>query len=183
MRNRRRPSVVLALPSHLVMLTGTTPTKRHSDMQRRRTLLGALVVIALTAAGCSTRPPTPAPTEAAKPTASTQPKPAPSAVAAEPTVVCQAPAFTHVPESIRITLTCENAVAAARAVVGPDPAVTSIAFKFGLWCPAGRPCLAIAVFNGGYVTFRRYPLGDLVVVVTADQAGKVTASDAYLDPT
>jgi hypothetical protein len=100
-------------------------------------------------------------------------------------VECQTWIWNHAPgpSRIQITLNCENAVAAAKAVVGPDPAVTSIEFKFGLWCPADRLCPAMLVLNGGYVTFHREdPLRDLVVVVTADQAGKVTASEAYPDP-
>jgi hypothetical protein len=61
--------------------------------------------------------------------------------------------------------------------------VTSIEFKFGLWCPPDRPCLLMAVLNGGYVIFHREgPPPDLVVVVTADQAGAVTASRASIVP-
>ena len=171
------------------MLTVMTPRKEHSDVQRRRTLLGALLVAALVAAGCSTQLPTPAPTGAAEPTASTQSTPAPSAVAAEPKVVCPTPTETYPPASpnptprFLITLTCENAVAAAKAVVGPDTTVTSIEFRFGQWCPAGQPCLLIAVLNGGYVLFhRKSGLPDLVVVVRADEAGKVTASRAVIAP-
>ena len=82
-----------------------------------------------------------------------------------------------------ITLTCENAVAAAKAVVGPDTTVTSIEFRWGMWCPPDRPCLMIALLNGGYVLFhRKSGLPDLVVVVRADDAGRVTASDATIVP-
>jgi hypothetical protein len=128
-----------------------------------------------------------APITGATPTSSSAPatSPGPSASALEPTVTCQTWVSNHTPNpsGIQITLTCENAVAAAKAVVGPDPAVTSIDFKFGRWCPAGRPCLMMWVLNGGYVTFHREgPLPDLVVIVGANQAGKVTASDAYPAP-
>jgi hypothetical protein len=171
----------------LTMLSGMRPGKRHPDLQRRRNLLFGFLVAALAATGCSTLRPTPTPTGAAEPTptASAQPTPGPSAVAAEPTVLCQTWIWNHTPEpwDIQITLTCENAVAAAKAVVGPDRAVTSIEFRFGTWCPPDHPCLLMAVLNGGYVIFHREgPLPDLVVIVRADQAGKVTASDASIVP-
>jgi hypothetical protein len=186
-RNENRASVVLDVSLQLTMLSGMTRGKRHPDLQGRRNLLSGFLVAALAATGCSTLQPTPTPTGAAEPTptASAQPTPAPSAVAAEPTVSCQTWVWNHTPPpgTVAITLTCENAVAAAKAVVGPDPAVTSIEFKFGLWCPPDRPCLAMMVLNGGYVIFHREgALPDLVVVVTADQAGKVTASGASIVP-
>jgi hypothetical protein len=142
-----------------------------------RQLLVAVVVAALAAATCSPTQPTPKPTASAEPTAtaSAEPTPEPTAVAREPTVSCQAPAWTPPPNIGPITLTCENAVAAAKAVVGPDPGVTSIEFYRGHWCQPDMPCLAIAVLNGGYVIFRRPSTSDLVVVVRADEDGKVTA--------
>jgi hypothetical protein len=100
-------------------------------------------------------------------------------------VDCQTWVWNHTPapSHIQITLTCENAVAAAKAVVGPDTTVTSIEFKFGQWCPPGYPCLMMLRLNAGYVLFhRRSGLPDLVVIVAADQAGKVTASGASIVP-
>ncbi len=55
---------------------------------------------------------------------------------------------------IAITLTCENAVAAAKAVVGPDPAVAYIEFAFGSWCPPGT-FRALSLPNTGHVVFHR----------------------------
>jgi hypothetical protein len=172
-------SVDLDVPSHLMLCAATRTTRRPDVQIRRDLLLVAVVAAALAAAACSPTQPTPKPTASAEPTvtASAEPTPEPSAVALEPTVNCQAPAWTPPPNPNigPITLTCENAVAAARAVVGPDPAVTSIEFYRGHWCQPDRPCLAIAVLNGGYVIFRRPTVVDLVVVVRADKDGKVTA--------
>lgn len=96
-------------------------------------------------------------------------------------MVCATWAWNHTPAPVSITLTCENAVVAARAVVGPDAAVTSIEFYFGKWCPT--VCTMELRFNAGYVIFQRGDvLPDLVVVVTADHAGKVTASGASIVP-
>ena len=87
------------------------------------------------------------------------------------------------PPGMQITLTCENAVAAAKAVVGPDAAVRSIEFRFGSWCPPDYACVMMLVLNGGYVLFHREgALPDLVVVVRADQDGNVTASGASIVP-
>lgn len=91
-------------------------------------------------------------------------------------MVCQTWIPGHTPEPVRITLTCENAVAAAMAVIGPDPSVVKIEFHFGSWCPPGYACVLIGFLNRGYVTFYRTGGRDLVVIVDADQAGKVTAS-------
>ena len=106
-----------------------------------------------------------------------------SAVAEEPKVVCQPNTSSwskteangsQVP--IAITLTCENAVAAAKAVVGPQPALAYIEFGIGFWCPPGASC-AVALPNRGFVVFHRKSLlPDLLVNVTEDDTGKVTAT-------
>ena len=124
-----------------------------------------------------------APITGSTPTSSSAPATphGPSAVAAEPRVVCATRIWNHTPDpsAFQSTLTCENAIAAAKAVVGLNPSVTSIEFYAGLWCSAGRPCPMTFVPNAGYVIFQREdPLPDLVVGVKADQAGTVTASDA-----
>lgn len=126
--------------------------------------------------------PTPAPTATVAPSATASP----SAAAAEPTVVCPpdetSPWFitdaNGSPVPIVVTLSCENAVAAAKAVVGPDPTVTYIEFAYGPWCPPGVFC-ALSLPNTGHVVFHRKGLlPDLLVGVRADKAGKVTATDA-----
>ena len=69
-------------------------------------------------------------------------------------------------------------MAAARAAVGPDPAVATIEYYLG-WGPLCRPgaFCAFLLSNTGHVVFRRTGgLPDLVVRVTADKTGKVTAS-------
>lgn len=151
---------------------------------RRRHLLWALLVGALAATGCSTLQPTAAPTATTAQTPSPEPTPAASAIAAEPAVVCPTSVWTPPPNIEPITLTCENAVAAAKAVVGPDPSVVKIEFRFGQWCPPGYACplAMVAVLNGGYVVFSRTGGRDLVVVVRADKAGKVTAANAVPIP-
>jgi hypothetical protein len=83
---------------------------------------------------------------------------------------------------IVITLTCENAIAAAWAAVGPDPAVASIDFHYGRWCPPGALCAA-TLPNQGYVIFHRSGQGrDVMVLVEADDAGKVTAHGPQAAP-
>ena len=75
-------------------------------------------------------------------------------------------------------MTCENAIAAARALVGPDLAgPISIEFHWGGWCPPYARCAASGP-NTGHVIFRvKVPGPDILVSVKADEAGKVTASD------
>jgi hypothetical protein len=107
-----------------------------------------------------------------------------SPVAVEPTVTCPNEDSSATPRpEVHITLTCENAISAAKAALGPDPTVTAIEFHRGLWCPSDRPCLAMLLLNGGWVVFHRARLmPNLVVVVTADQEGKVAASPPVVDP-
>lgn len=160
-------------------------------MRAGRGALALLLVATLAVGGCATPSPTPPPTQVPTPTASVSlavtpaPSPTPSAspVAAKPKVVCQSNTSTwsktdangsQVP--IAITLTCENAVAAAKDVVGPQPALAYIEFAFGHWCPPGALC-AISLPNTGHVVFHRKSLfPDLLVGVTADGTGKVTAT-------
>lgn len=146
-------------------------------------IVGIVAVLALLSA-CSPAPTTPPlsqpgavtpspPTSlGATPPASASPSSAPSAspVAAGPKVVCETP-------QNHSTLTCEAGVTAARAAVGPDPTVATIEFWFG-WGPLCGPnqrC-ALLLSNTGHVFFRRTGGNDLVVAVTADKTGKVTAS-------
>jgi hypothetical protein len=104
--------------------------------------------------------------------------------AAEPKIVCQPDTSTWSTNDVNssqvpivITLTCENAVAAAEAVVGLQPAVAYIEFAFGYWCPPGAFCAA-SLPNTGYVVFhRKGRLPDLLVAVTADETGKARATE------
>lgn len=158
-------------------------------MRTSRGELATVLVAALVAGGCATPSPTQPATQAVAPTASVSPSvtlaPSPTAspVAAEAKVVCQPNTSTwsktdangsQVP--IAITLTCENAVAAAKVVVGPQPALAYVEFAFGFWCPPGAFCAA-SLPNTGHVIFHRKSLlPDLLVGVTADDAGRVTAT-------
>ena len=158
----------------------------------RTGLLPAVLLAAFAAAGCATPQPSasavpPSATAVPSASAASSPSPSPSGspVAVEPKVVCQ-PNTTvwakteangsQVP--IVITLTCENAVAAANTVVGPDPAVAYIEFTYGdFLCPPNTPCPALPP-NTGYVVFHRKGLlPEILVEVTADETGKVTASE------
>jgi hypothetical protein len=77
---------------------------------------------------------------------------------------------------IPVTLTCENAVAAAEAVVGADPGITYIEFDYRRWCPPGYFCVASGL-NDGHVIFHVKGRGpDILVTVVADKAGTVSAS-------
>lgn len=151
-------------------------------------IVGIVAVLALLSAACSPAPtnppsqpgvvtPSPATSLAATPSTPAPPSASPSAspVAAGPKVVCETS-----PDPPASTLTCDAAVAAARAAVGPDPTVATIEYWFG-WgplCGPGKLC-ALLLSNRGHVFFRRTGgMPDLVVAVTADKAGKVTASAA-----
>ena len=77
---------------------------------------------------------------------------------------------------IPVKLTCANAVAAAERVIAPDLAVAWIEFDYLHWCPPGDFC-AWSGLNDGHVIFHVAGAGpDEVVQVTADAAGRVTAS-------
>jgi hypothetical protein len=147
---------------------------------------GALAVLLAVAAGCAT----PVPSVSAAPSASTSATPAPPSsnapspspsTAVAPEVVCDRSAPTSAGTDqfgspIPVRLTCENAVAAAEAVVGPDPAIAYIEFDFGRWCPSGYFC-ALSTMNDGHVIFHVKGLRpDILVQVRADEAGKVTAA-------
>lgn len=81
-----------------------------------------------------------------------------------------------------ITLTCENAVAAAKALVGPGQDIASIEFDYGYWLPPGAHTAGGATRpNTGHVIFHTNG-PDLLVSVKADDAGKVTASGLRLLP-
>lgn len=92
-------------------------------MQSRRDLLFALVVAVIAATGCSPTQQTLQPTASIEPVATASA--GPSGVALEPTIDCQTSVWIPPPNLGPITLTCANAVAAAKAVIGPDPLVTS----------------------------------------------------------
>ena len=112
-----------------------------------------------------------------------------------PKVVCDdnAPQGWHadasgsqVPDAI--TMTCEHAVAAAEDVVPPAPMTAFIEFSFGKWCAEqGAPCGPAPPVNTGYVLFRNCVgrlcrADDLVVVVSADAAGRVSAEQPQVAP-
>lgn len=132
--------------------------------------LPAMVPIALAAflvAGCAAPTPSPSPFPTRPAIA---PYPTPRATPA-PAVVCEDPAAR------RTTLTCDRAVAAARAVLPSDTEIVSIEFHYGFAqvCPPGARCAAPSP-NRGYVLFRvAGPEGDLVVGVLADNSGTVSA--------
>jgi len=159
---------------------------------------GALAVLLAVAAGCATPVPSvsgpvaspPALPVSAPPSASTPASPAPPSgnsgwpspsTAAAPTVVCDRSAPTSAGTDdagspIPVMLTCGNAVAAARAVVGPGQGIAFIEFDYFRWCPPGYFCVA-STLNDGHVIFHmKDPRPDIVVDVAADDAGRVTAS-------
>lgn len=147
---------------------------------------GAVAVLLVVAAGCATpvpsvsAPPSPSASASPAPPSSNPPSPSPSTAVA-PKVVCDhgAPSSAGTDDSgspIPVTLTCENAVAAAEAVVGPDPAIAYIEFDYRRWCPPGMFCV-LSTWNDGHVIFHMNGLRpDILVQVVADGAGRVTAS-------
>lgn len=162
----------------------------YTGWKRRRAMRLALGAIAISLVGCAS--PHPSVTLTPSPVAQPPDAPSPTVAASAPPALVEAPPIecdhntsiwfendahgSQVP--IVITLTCENAVAAAMDLVGPNPAIDSIEFHFGWYCPPGAFC-AVTQPNTGHVIFhfnRRQ--SDTVVSVTADAAGKVTASDA-----
>ena len=160
--------------------------------------IGAVALLAI-AAGCATAVPSvsspPSPSRSAPPssqssnlpsTPSQPPSLSPSAAVA-PKVVCDhsKPASAGTDDSgspIPVTLTCQNAVAAAEALVGADPGIVSIEFDYLRWCPPGFYC-ALSGLNDGHVIFHIAGLGpDILVDVVADKAGRVSASSPQLLP-
>jgi hypothetical protein len=147
---------------------------------------GAVVLLIAIAAGCVTAlPSVSAPPSASRPATpasqSSRPaSPSPSTAVA-PKVVCDhsKPASAGIDDAgspIPVTLTCENAVDAAEAVVGADPDITSIEFDYRRWCPPGFFCV-LSGLNDGHVIFHMDGPGpDIVVSVVADKAGAVSAS-------
>lgn len=145
-----------------------------------------MAVLLTIAAGCST----PAPPVAALRSASPPNSPAPPSnnpssqspsTAAAPKVVCDqtTPASAGTDDSgspIPVALTCENAVDAAKAVFGPDPAIAYIEFNYFRWCPPGYFCV-MSTWNDGHVIFHMNGLRpDINLDVAADESGTVTAS-------
>jgi len=170
-------------------MLGDALSERRNAMNGRTSPLlrasGALAVLLAIAAGCATPVPSvsaPAASTPASPAppSSSPPSPSPSTAAA-PKVVCDrsAPASAGTDDSgspIPVTLTCENAVAAAKAVVGPDPAIAYIEFDYFRWCPPGYFC-RMSTWNDGHVIFHMNGLRpDILVDVVADESGRVTAS-------
>jgi hypothetical protein len=154
---------------------------------KRTGLVAASVLAAVAVFGCGT----PAPTPSAAPLASAVPSPATAATpdasldATGPKVVCHpnttmwAPTDANgsaYPVAVFITLTCENAVAAALAVVGSQPDVAFIEFAYGLWCPPGASCRGSRPNEGNVIVHQAGQQPDIVVKVTADETGKVTAA-------
>jgi hypothetical protein len=147
----------------------------------------AVVLLFAIVAGCATpvpsvsAPPAPSTSASPAPPSSKPPSPSPSTAAA-PKVVCDtsAPSSAGTDDSgspIPITLTCENAVAAAKTVVGPDPAIAYIEFDYFRLCPPGMFCVWSGM-NDGHVIFHmkgRRP--DILVNVVADKVGMVKASN------
>jgi hypothetical protein len=105
-----------------------------------------------------------------------------SPVAGAVTVACQPPPRWTTTDAkgsqvpLAPTLSCDKAVAAAKVALGGDPAVYSIEFGYGPWCPPGAFCV-LSLPNSGHVVFHRSGhLPDILVAVTADDAGNVTAA-------
>ena len=97
------------------------------------------------------------------------------------TLVCEVPPTvwqtgpsSGSPVPMTITLTCANAVAAARAaqaVQGLD--IGGVEFRYGAYCPPGQRCLFSSP-STGYVIFHRTDGGqDLWVTLRADEGGVV----------
>jgi hypothetical protein len=134
---------------------------------RRLLLLATLILTA-----CS---PVPSPTPMHSPApSSSRALPSPSTAGA-PLVMCEPEATDASGSPIPHALTCENAVAAAEAIVGPVPGIAYIEFRYGRWCPPGRYC-AITTDTDGHVIFHVHGLRpDILVQVHVDDAGQVVA--------
>jgi len=145
----------------------------------RRISAGAVSLILV---GCSSNLPSPSSSAPSSsiPSIATSTSPSPSA-AAGPKVTCDGLPDHWLPTDasgspIPVTLTCANAVAAAKASVGPDPDISSIEFHYFFWCPPGEYC-AITTADDGHVVFHFTGLRpDILVQVWVDAAGGVTAS-------
>ena len=96
-----------------------------------------------------------------------------------PTVTCQDPPTITITDAagresnLPIRLTCEPAVAAARAAAGAI-AASSIDFRYGNACPGRIPCPFAPEGDRGHVVFTT-PAGDIVVTVWVDDRGVLHA--------
>jgi hypothetical protein len=171
-------------------------------LRARLAVLGALAVVS--AAGCAAPAPTPSASATAAPTTAVgptliAPSPSSSAIGSPPASPTQSPAgaarVACYPETSRrtttgangsqvplaVTLTCEGAVAAAEAAAGPGLAFAYVEFRYGLGCRPGEKCIASLPNVGRVVLHRCVSDGcqspDLLVGVSADASGRVTAAD------
>ena len=114
----------------------------------------------------------------------------PPAQSPGPTVSCDPPgtwttrdtAGSEVP--VLITLTCDKAVEAAWARLGPDPAIAAIEFHYYDYSPPGRPRGSPTDPNVGHVIF--HPADgrpDMLFPVRSDGAGNVVAEGPEPLPT
>jgi hypothetical protein len=131
----------------------------------------SIALVAVVAIACAAPTPSPMPQPTPNPTVAVVAPPASPSVSPAPVVVCE-------PATRPTTLACDKAVAAANAVVASDLNVISIEFHFGnLPCPPTARCAAPPP-NRGYVVFHvAAPGDDLIIGVSADEAGVVTAGD------
>ena len=116
--------------------------------------------------------------------------PPPSSSATAPTIVCDPDTGQYAREvgpdgslvPVVITLTCDRAVTAARAVVAHDSDIDWIEFAFGPWCPPGAFCSLILPNTGHVVFHMKHARPDIVVDVRSDAAGTVTISEPFTIP-
>jgi hypothetical protein len=182
-----------------------TPQQRSARPWRALAGVGGLAAVVLAAAAVAGlfafRAPSPQPVASA-PVASQPAAVAPSSPAAtatpapsiRPDIVCDTAAGSVWQKGdahgslvpMVLPIDCKAAVAVAEAVVGEVPAVDSIEYGLGTWCPPGANCPAV-IPTMGHVIFHRCSDGscdlpDLLVGVRAQNDGSVTALAAQAMP-
>jgi hypothetical protein len=103
---------------------------------------------------------------------------------ASPSVRCgQPPIFKG---SYLIQLNCPGAIAAALAAIPPEhPPISSLAFAWGLYCPAGTPCPTSdgVLLETGYVVVSYIDGAGVLVAVHGEPNHMVVATDVNPLPT
>jgi hypothetical protein len=137
----------------------------------------AISVAALLAfiAACSSPSPSATPAASPEPTSSAVAEVLPAPTCEQPPTITRIDASGS-PEPVEITLTCENAVEAAAAVLPAQHLpILGIEFHFGSYCPPGAFCPFTNAQNGYvvFVTGSRGPQPSIWVRVAADKAGVV----------
>jgi hypothetical protein len=130
----------------------------------------------------ASRSPSTHPAAVASSTAGLSETPSAAPIQGRPPVACDPPGHETRPDpstglSVPVTpVSCQSAVDAALAVIAPDTAIARIEFHYGGYCPPTARCPFISHTAGFVEVFGAQGSPDLMVTVSMDDNGTVTAS-------